>query len=60
MEIFFELTENVSIFYIMGFSLWSGMEFFAAPKNGIPLHIQPPAMRVRVDCYTKKLPFGLQ
>ncbi len=21
---------------------------------------QPPAMRVRVDCYTKKLPFGLQ
>lgn len=23
------------VFYIMGFRLWSGMEFFAAPKNGI-------------------------
>ena len=51
---------SVGEIFIMGFSLWSGMEFFAAPKNGIPLHIQPPAMRVRVDCYTKKLPFGLQ
>jgi hypothetical protein len=44
----------------MGFSLLNGMEFFAAPKNGIPFSIKPPAMRVRVGCYTKKLPFGLQ
>jgi hypothetical protein len=47
-------------FFVMGFSLLNGMEFFAAPKNGIPFSIKPPAMRVRVGCYTKKLPFGLQ
>ena len=47
-------------FLIMGFSLLNGMEFFAAPKKGIPFSIKPPAMRVRVGCYTKKLPFGLQ
>jgi len=45
---------------IMGFSLLSEMEFFVVPKNGISLNKQPPAMRVRVDCYTKKLPFILQ
>ena len=27
------------IFYIMGFSLLSEMEFFAVPKNGISLNI---------------------
>ena len=37
----------------MGFSLLNGMEFFAAPKKGIPFSIKPPAMRVRVGCYTK-------
>ena len=40
-------------FLIMGFSLLNGMEFFAAPKKGIPFSIKPPAMRVRVGCYTK-------
>jgi hypothetical protein len=37
----------------MGFSLLNGMEFFAAPKKGIPFSIKPPAMRVCVGCYTK-------
>ena len=27
------------LFYIMGFSLLSEMEFFAVPKNGISLNI---------------------
>ena len=26
-------------FLVMGFSLLNGMEFFAAPKNGIPFSI---------------------
>ena len=34
--------------------------FFVVPKNGDGRNNKPPAMRVRVDCYTKKLPFGLQ
>ena len=46
--------------FVMGFSLLSEMEFSAVLKNGISLNIEPPAMRVRVDCYTKKLPFDLQ
>ena len=45
---------------IMDFSLLSPLEFFADPKNGDGRNNQPPAMRVRVDCYTKKLPFRLQ
>ena len=44
----------------MGFSLLSEMEFFAVPKNVDGRNNKPPAMRVRVDCYTKKLPFDLQ
>ena len=44
----------------MDFSLLSPLEFFADPKNGDGRNNQPPAMRVRVDCYTKKLPFRLQ
>ena len=47
-------------FPVMDFSLLSPLEFFADPKNGDGRNNQPPAMRVRVDCYTKKLPFRLQ
>ena len=47
-------------FFIMDFSLLSPLEFFADPKNGDGRNNKPPAMRVRVDCYTKKLPFRLQ
>ena len=39
--------------HIMDFSLLSPLEFFADPKNGDGRNNQPPAMRVRVDCYTK-------
>ena len=45
---------------IMDFSLLSPLEFFVDPKNGDGRNNKPPAMRVRVDCYTKKLPFRLQ
>ena len=44
----------------MDFSLLSPLEFFVDPKNGDGRNNKPPAMRVRVDCYTKKLPFRLQ
>ena len=37
----------------MDFSLLSPLEFFADPKNGDGRNNQLPAMRVRVDCYTK-------
>ena len=45
---------------IMGFSLLSPLEFFVDPKNVDGRNNKPPAMRVRVDCYTKKLPFRVQ
>ena len=48
------------VFTFMDFSLLSPLEFFADPKNGDGRNNKPPAMRVRVDCYTKKLPFRLQ
>ena len=44
----------------MGFSLLSPLEFFVDPKNVDGRNNKPPAMRVRVDCYTKKLPFRVQ
>ena len=47
-------------FSIMDFSLLSPLEFFVVPKNGDGRNNEPPAMRVRVDCYTKKLPFRVQ
>ena len=47
-------------FYFMGFSLLSPLEFFVDPKNVDGRNNKPPAMRVRVDCYTKKLPFRVQ
>ena len=53
-----ERTGNSS--FIMDFSLLIPVEFFADPKNGDGRNNKPPAMRVRVDCYTKKLPFRLQ
>lgn len=37
----------------MDFSLLSPLEFFVVPKNGDGRNNKPPAMRVRVDCYTK-------
>jgi hypothetical protein len=39
--------------FIMDFSLLSPLEFFVVPKNGDGRNNKPPAMRVRVDCYTK-------
>ena len=41
------------VFLIMDFSLLSPLEFFVVPKNGDGRNNKPPAMRVRVDCYTK-------
>ena len=49
-----------SRFFIMDFRLLSPLEFFVVPKNGDGRNNEPPAMRVRVDCYTKKLPFRVQ
>ena len=40
-------------FLFMDFSLLSPLEFFVVPKNGDGRNNKPPAMRVRVDCYTK-------
>ena len=45
---------------VMDFSLLSPLEFFVVPKNGDGRNNEPPAMRVRVNCYTKKLPFRVQ
>ena len=39
--------------FIMDFSLLSPLEFFVVPKNVDGRNKKPPAMRVRVDCYTK-------
>lgn len=47
-------------FLIVDFSLFRPLEFFVDPKNGDGRNNNPPAMRVRVDCYTKKLPFRVQ
>ena len=44
---------SVLLFYIMDFSLFRPLEFFVDPKNGDGRNNKPPAMRVRVDCYTK-------
>lgn len=46
--------------FLMDFSLLSPLEFFVDPKNVDGRNNKPPAMRVRVDCYTKKLPFRVQ
>ena len=48
------------LFSFMDFSLLSPLEFFVDPKNVDGRNNKPPAMRVRVDCYTKKLPFRVQ
>ena len=37
----------------MDFSLFRPSPFFVDPKNGDGRNNNPPAMRVRVDCYTK-------
>ena len=47
-------------FFDVDFSLFRPLEFFVDPKNGDGRNNNPPAMRVRVDCYTKKLPFRVQ
>ncbi len=52
-------TERAGVFYV-DFSLFRLLEFFVDPKNGDGRNNNPPAMRVRVDCYTKKLPFRVQ
>ena len=41
----------------MDFSLLSPLEFFVDPKNVDGRNNKPPAMRVRVDCYTKEITF---
>ena len=43
------------LFLNVDFSLFRPLEFFVDPKNGDGRNNNPPAMRVRVDCYTKKL-----
>ena len=50
------------IILFMDFSLLSPLEFFVDPKNVDGRNNKPPAidMWVRVDCYTKKLPFRVQ
>ena len=50
----------ITVLILMGFSLLSPLEFFVDPKNVDGRNNKPPAMRVRVDCYTKKLPFRVQ
>ncbi|MEM0581653.1 hypothetical protein WBS51_14510, partial [Blautia sp. HA2174] len=42
------------LFLNVDFSLFRPLEFFVDPKNGDGRNNNPPAMRVRVDCYTKK------
>ena len=54
-----QLRLGVACFF-MDFSLLSPLEFFVDPKNVDGRNNKPPAMRVRVDCYTKKLPFRVQ
>ncbi len=49
-----------ALFLDVDFSLFRPLEFFVDPKNGDGRNNNPPAMRVRVDCYTKKLPFRVQ
>ena len=44
-------------FWFMDFSLLSPLEFFVDPKNVDGRNNKPPAMRVRVDCYTKEITF---
>ena len=51
---------SVLLFFYVDFSLFRPLEFFVDPKNGDGRNNNPPAMRVRVDCYTKKLPFRVQ
>ena len=46
-------SRNVAPDLFMDFSLLSPLEFFVVPKNGDGRNNKPPAMRVRVDCYTK-------
>ena len=41
----------------MDFNLLSPLEFFVDPKNVDGRNNKPPAMRVRVDCYTKEITF---
>ena len=54
------LSEFLLWAFVMDFSLLSPLEFFVDPKNVDGRNNKPPAMRVRVDCYTKKLPFRVQ
>ena len=51
---------DICAFFNVDFSLFRPLEFFVDPKNGDGRNNNPPAMRVRVDCYTKKLPFRVQ
>ena len=61
MKLFYSaaLLSKAAIFNV-DFSLFRPLEFFVDPKNGDGRNNNPPAMRVRVDCYTKKLPFRVQ
>ena len=49
----FSSPQLLRTFLVMDFSLLSPLEFFVVPKNGDGRNNKPPAMRVRVDCYTK-------
>ncbi len=54
------MRKSYGCFCNVDFSLFRPLEFFVDPKNGDGRNNNPPAMRVRVDCYTKKLPFRVQ
>ena len=59
-HVMFRAQPRTELSKFMGFSLLSPLEFFVDPKNVDGRNNKPPAMRVRVDCYTKKLPFRVQ
>ena len=46
--------------FCYGLQSVEGFGVFRVPKNEDARNNKPPAVRVRVDCYTKKLPFRLQ
>lgn len=60
MDTYLEKPEKSGSSFNVDFSLFRPLEFFVDPKNGDGRNNNPPAMRVRVDCYTKKLPFRVQ
>jgi len=46
-------------FFVMGLKPVGGIRVFRVPKNDDARNNKPPAMRVRVGCYTTKITFPL-